>query len=103
MWRQGGAAYPTIESRDRIDAHTPFVNVTVATYIGLYTYALDAISPECGTVKLQIYSEKSPEKPPVKVLSRKTVERVWSDFAAYRKAEGKSTTSQWPRRNTLSN
>ena len=61
-----------------------FVNVTDATYQGLYTYPPDAISPECGQVVLDIYSEKDPSKYTRKVLDKKTVERVWNDFAPYR-------------------
>jgi hypothetical protein len=43
-----------------------------------------AISPSCGTVTVKIYTEKEPEKAESKVLDRKTVDRVWCDFATYR-------------------
>ncbi len=67
-----------------INEHDVFVNVADATYQGLYTYPSDAVSPECGPVVLDIYSEKDPNKYTRKVLSDKTVGRVWADFAAYR-------------------
>jgi len=62
------------------------VNITDATYRGFYSYPADAISPTCGQITLELYAEKDPNKPTVKVLSEKTVERVWSDFQPYRKA-----------------
>lgn len=61
-----------------------FVNITDASYEGLYTYPPEAISPSCGTVSVKVYTEKEPEKPELKVLDRKTVDRVWLDFATYR-------------------
>ncbi len=39
-----------------------FVSLKDATYEGLYTYPADAISPACGQVRLEIYSEKEPNK-----------------------------------------
>jgi hypothetical protein len=67
-----------------VNEQNMFVNVTDASYEGLYTYAPDAISPSCGTVSLKVYTEKEPEKAETKVLDEKTVDRVWSDFATYR-------------------
>ena len=67
-----------------VNENNIFVNVTDASYEGLYTYPPDAISPSCGTVTLNVYTEKEPEKPTTKVLDRKTIDRVWSDFATYR-------------------
>ncbi len=67
-----------------VNVQNAFVNVTDASYEGLYTYPPDAISPSCGTVTLKVYTEKEPEKAETKVLDRKTIERVWSDFATYR-------------------
>jgi S1-C subfamily serine protease len=53
---------------------------------GLYTYTPDAISPSCGDVSLDIYSEKNVLKAKVKGLNDKTIKRVWDDFAQYRAA-----------------
>jgi len=68
----------TVES-----AHNAFVNVTDATYVGLYSFPPDAISPSCGKVTLQLYSEKNPDKPESKELDQKTIDRVWADFRPY--------------------
>ncbi|HET8549101.1 MAG TPA: serine protease [Bryobacteraceae bacterium] len=68
-----------------VNVQNRFVDVTDASYEGLYTYGPDAIAPSCGTVTLKIYSEKEPDKAKVKTLDRKTVQRVWEDFAAYRR------------------
>jgi S1-C subfamily serine protease len=65
------------------NVHNYFVNVSDATYVGIYSYPADAVSPTCGQVRLQIFSEKDPNKATDKVLSDKTVERIWSDFQPY--------------------
>jgi S1-C subfamily serine protease len=65
------------------NAHNIFVNVTDATYVGLYSYPADAIQPSCGQVSLELYSEKEPDKPHTKVLDERAVERIWSDFQPY--------------------
>ena len=66
-----------------VNAHNAFVNVTDATYVGIYTYPADALQPSCGEVALELYSEKDPDKPSRKVLDRKAVERIWADFQPY--------------------
>jgi len=66
-----------------VNAHNAFVNVTDATYVGIYSYPPDAISPACGKVRLELYSEKEPDKPETKELDQKTVDRVWGDFQPY--------------------
>ncbi len=65
------------------NVHNAFVNVTDATYVGIYTYPADAIQPSCGEVDLELYSEKDPDKPNRKVLDSKAVELIWSDFQPY--------------------
>jgi S1-C subfamily serine protease len=67
-----------------------FINATDATYEGLYTYPADAISPNCGDVSLDIYSEKDVVKAKVKALSKKTVEKVWEDSEPIRRANANS-------------
>jgi S1-C subfamily serine protease len=74
-----------------LDTHTEFVNVTDATYVGIYSYPPDAISPVCGKVTLQIFSEKDPGKSESKVLDQKSIERVWSDFRPYLETNGHSS------------
>jgi hypothetical protein len=66
-----------------VSAHNAFVNVTDATYVGIYSYPADAVQPSCGQVAVELYSEKEPDKPHVKVLDAKTVERIWADFQPY--------------------
>lgn len=60
-----------------------FVRAKDATYEGLYFYPPNAITSACGHVTLEIFSERNPEKPNVKVLSDKTVARIESDFQPY--------------------
>ncbi len=74
-----------------VDVRNAFVRVTDATYQGLYSYGPDAISPSCGRVTLELYSEKNPSAPKVHVLNDKTVERIWSDFEPYRSSHGSSS------------
>jgi putative serine protease PepD len=63
-----------------------FASIKDATYEGLYSYAADAISPACGQVRIEIYAESNREKPIVKVLDNKVVERIAEDFAPYLKS-----------------
>ena len=63
-----------------VDVQNRFINATDATYEGLYTYSFDAISSSCGTVSLEIYSERNPSSAKVKHLDGKTVLRVSEDF-----------------------
>jgi S1-C subfamily serine protease len=74
-----------------IDVHNRFLNETDATYEGFYTYLPDSISPSCGQVILEMYSEKKPESAATKVLDEKTVGKVWEDFSPYRDAISQST------------
>ncbi len=77
-----------------VDAHSSFVNVTDATYVGIYSYPPDAISPACGKVTLQLYSEKEPDKSESKDLDQKSIDRVWNDFRPYLAAHGNAGNSQ---------
>ena len=56
------------------------------TFEGIYEYLPDAVSPSCGGVTLDIYSEKDPSVPISKPMEAATVDRVWSDFDPYRKS-----------------
>jgi len=55
-----------------------------AIYEGLYVFDPDAIGPQCGTVKIVLYSEKEPAKADTRVVEPKVVEQIWQDFAPYR-------------------
>ncbi|MBZ5703584.1 MAG: hypothetical protein LAN84_17265, partial [Acidobacteriia bacterium] len=69
------------------------VKMDDSTYKGVYLYAPDAVSPECGEVKLAIYSSKSDE-PVIKALDEKSVQHIWEDFDAYRRAGREAGASQ---------
>jgi S1-C subfamily serine protease len=77
-----------------VNAHNSFVNVTDATYVGIYSYPPDAVSPSCGKVTLQLYSEKEPEKSESKDLDQKSIDRVWNDFRPYLAVHGNSGNAQ---------
>ena len=51
---------------------------------GLYVFAPDALTPQCGTVKLVLYSEKEPDKADTRVVDPRVIEQIWQDFAPYR-------------------
>jgi hypothetical protein len=72
-----------------LNEKTAFVSVQDATYEGFYSYPADAINSVCGQVRVEIYSEKNPEKPVVKTLDRQIVERIAEDFRPYLSAKTK--------------
>ncbi len=84
---------------DAFNVQSPFVRIVDATYEGLYTYPPDSISTSCQTVTLELYSEKDPNKPTVKILDKKTVERIWADFAPFREMPKASSGNPSPSRN----
>ena len=53
-------------------------------YEGLYAFDPGALSPECKSVKVVIYSDKDPEKGETRVVDPAVVQQVWQDFAPYR-------------------
>jgi len=65
------------------------VKLEDSTYKGAYFYPPDAVNPQCGTVKIAIYSSKSGE-PVVKTLDGNTAGRIWTDFEAYRRADAEA-------------
>lgn len=67
-----------------LNAHNYFVNATDATYEGYYVYPPDSISPSCGRITLELYSEKKPESAVSKEFDEKTVSKIWGDFEPYR-------------------
>jgi S1-C subfamily serine protease len=60
------------------------VSESDAIYEGLYVFDPGALGPQCGTVKLVLYSEKEPEKGDTQVVDAKVVQQIWQDFAPYR-------------------
>jgi len=43
------------------------------TFQGRYSYLPDAISPSCGSVVIEIYSEKEPNTPLTKTIEQPTI------------------------------
>jgi len=70
-----------------VDNSHRFTKIVNSTSRGFYSYPPDSVSPSCGQVILELYSIDRPDKATTKVLDAKTVERIWSDFEPYRKAE----------------
>jgi hypothetical protein len=66
-----------------VDVQMRFVNATDATYEGFYTYPYDAINDSCGEVRLQLFSEKEPNKVHEKKLNSNTIRIVAADFRPY--------------------
>jgi Trypsin-like peptidase domain len=66
------------------------------TYQGAYEYVADSVKPACGNVVLEIYSEKDPNIPVSRPVEAATVERVWEDFDAYRRAHAATTPASIP-------
>jgi hypothetical protein len=77
-----------------VDNAHRFTKVVNSSSIGFYSYPPDAISPSCGQVVLELHSLKNPDKATAKVLDGKTVERIWTDFEAYRKTMATSLKTQ---------
>ncbi len=76
-----------------VSVHDRAVKMDDSTYKGVYLYPPDAVNPDCGEVKLMIYSSKSDE-PVIKILDERSVRHVWDDFGAYRRAEEAADSSQ---------
>ena len=55
-----------------------------AIYEGLYVYDPGALGPQCGTVKLVLYSEKEPDKADSRLVDPKLIQQIWQDFTPYR-------------------
>jgi len=72
-----------------VSVRNPGVKMDDSTYKGVYLFSPDAVSPECGAVKLAIYSSKS-EEPVIKTLDEKSVQHIWADFDAFRRAQQQS-------------
>jgi len=62
------------------------VKMDDSTYKGAYLFPPDAVNPECGVVKLAIFSSKS-EEPVIKTLDEKSIQHIWADFDAFRRAD----------------
>jgi hypothetical protein len=59
-----------------------------AIYEGLYVFDPGALGPQCRPVKLELVSEKEPDKKDTRVVDSKIIEQIWQDFAPYRALQG---------------
>src|SRR6266487_1507543 len=60
------------------------VSESDAIHEGLYVFDPSALIPQCGSVKLVLYSEKEPEKGDTREVDPKVLQQIWLDFAPYR-------------------
>jgi hypothetical protein len=51
---------------------------------GFYVFDPADVGPDCGTVKLILFSEKAPDKGDVRVVDPKILQQLYEDFAPYR-------------------
>jgi S1-C subfamily serine protease len=63
------------------------VSESDAIHEGLYVFDPGALGPQCGSVKLVLYSEKEPEKGDTREVDPKVLQQIWQDFAPYRDSE----------------
>jgi S1-C subfamily serine protease len=59
------------------------VSESEVVYEGLYAFDPSALGPQCGTVKLTMYSEKEPDKEDTKVIDQRILQQIAQDFAPY--------------------
>ena len=62
------------------------VSDTTTISEGLYVFDPAALAPSCGTVKLALYSQRSPNDGDTLVVENRFLQQAWEDFAAYRDA-----------------
>ena len=74
----------TVSVRNRV------IKMEDSTYKGVYLYSPDAVNPDCGQVKLEIYSAKGGDAT-VKTFDEKTVQHIWADFDAFRRVQSVGT------------
>jgi S1-C subfamily serine protease len=60
------------------------VSASDAIAEGLYVFDASALGPRCGTVRLELYSQKAPLKADARVVDAKVLEQIWQDFAPHR-------------------
>jgi S1-C subfamily serine protease len=84
----GGKELTPIEpGRSQYELTDPHGRTMDTTYQGRYVYQADAVTPACGNVVLEIFSEKDPNTPISRPIDAFTVERIWGDFDAFRRAQ----------------
>jgi hypothetical protein len=88
-----GKEVPPIDpGRSHYELRDPDDHIKGTTTEGFYSYQPDAISPSCGSVKLEIFSENAPGTPIIRSVDSATVERIWADMEPYRETKGENKT-----------
>jgi S1-C subfamily serine protease len=77
---------PINPGRSEYELVDPRGRTVDTTFQGIYVYGPDTMSPSCGPVTLEIFSEKDANTPFTRPIDTITVERVWADLEPYRKA-----------------
>ena len=54
-----------------------------AIHEGLYVFDPGALGPRCGTIKLELFTEKEPTKADTRIVEPTIVQRISEDFASY--------------------
>jgi hypothetical protein len=80
---------PIDPGRTHYELRDPNDHIKDTTMEGFYSYQPDAISPKCGSVKLEIFSENDPGTPITRSIDSATLQRIWGDMEPYRRAKGK--------------
>ena len=57
------------------------ISETEALYEGLYVFDPASLGPQCGTVKLTLYSENEPDKGDTRVVDPNVLQQITRDFA----------------------
>ena len=91
--RQGDSADSAGENRRRRERQQFGGESDGRDLSGVYSYPYDAISPSCGKVTLQLFSEKEPDAAVSKILDAKTIGRVAADFEPFRKGQAQSAVA----------
>jgi hypothetical protein len=81
---------PIDPGRSHRELRDPNDHTEGTTTEGFYSYEPDAISPNCGSVKLEIFSENAPHTPITRSIKPSTVERIWADMEPYRGMKDKN-------------
>jgi hypothetical protein len=87
---------PIRPGRTEFDLYDARGHKVDTTFQGAYEYLPDSVSPACGNVLLEIYSDKDPNTPESKTVEAATIQRVWSDFDAFRQAHPAPTPAAKP-------
>ncbi|HMD10486.1 MAG TPA: S1C family serine protease [Candidatus Acidoferrum sp.] len=82
----GQEVTPILPGRTEFDLYDQRGRKVDTTFQGDYEYAPDTLKPACGNAVLEIYSEKDPNTPVSRPIDAATIERVWGDFDAFRRA-----------------